>query len=218
MMKTTDNRCTPEAVQADLQRQPQLLAHLAENALTVAENLRRNYFNNTARFLAALRSRCREQGNKILALHHVPETTWADLAGEVVTFLDGGTGRVRIASQAPILLRVGSYCVRTGERNLARREQFGYYPVLLGDLEGGSKDRRDFPDLIRLIAELLGGLAALERTPDLRVLMLHGPLLYLMGAHAGLTPLTERDIDLLLRHYSAGPSFGNALKAAFLRY
>jgi hypothetical protein len=214
---TLEERCTPEGVQADLQRQPQLLAHLAENALTVAENLRRNYFCNTARFLAALRRRCREPNNRVVALHHVPDTPWADLAGEVVTFIDGGTGRVRIASQAPILLRVGSYCVRTGERNLATREQFGYYPVLLGDLEGGSKDRRDFPDLVRLMAELLGGLAVLERTPDLRVLMMHGPLLYLMSAHAGHTPFTEADIDLLLRHYAAGPGFREKLKEDFLR-
>lgn len=214
---TLEPRCTPEAVHADLQRQPQVLAHLAENALTVAVNLRENYFHNTANFLAALRRRCREQNNKVIALHEVPPTTWADLAGEVVTFIDGGTGRVRIASQAPILLRVGSYCVRTGERNLASREHFGYYPVLLGDLEGGSKERRDFPDVVRLTAELLGGLAALERTPDLRVLMLHGPLLYLMGAHAGQTPFTERDVDLLLQHYAAGPAFGKKLKEDFLR-
>ncbi|MFO0845281.1 MAG: hypothetical protein U0797_23340 [Gemmataceae bacterium] len=214
---TLEELCTPEGVQADLQRQPQLLAHLAENALTVAENLRRNYFCNTARFLAALRRRCRQPNNPVVALHHVPDTPWSDLAGEVVTFIDGGTGRVRIASQAPILLRVGSYCVRTGERNLARREQFGYYPVLLGDLEGGSKDRRDFPDLVRLMAELLGGLAVLERTPDLRVLMMHGPLLYLMSAHAGHTPFTEADIDLMLRHYAAGPDFSQKLKEDFLR-
>lgn len=217
MTTTAAARCTPEAVQADLHRQPQLLAHLAENALTVAENMRQNYFHNTARFLAAVRQRCREHPARVIALHHVPDTHWADLAGEVVTFIDGGTGRVQIASQAPILLRVGSYCVRTGERNLANREQFGYYPVLLGDLEGGSKERRDFPDLVRLIAELLGGLAALERTPDLRVLMMHGPLLYLMAAHAGQTPFTERDIDLLLKHYAAGPDFGRTLKEEFLR-
>ncbi len=217
MATAIDPRCTPEAVQADLQRQPHLLAHLAENALTVAQNLRQNYFHNTARFLADLRRRCREPGNPVVALRRVPDTSWADLAGEVVTFIDGGTGRVRIASQAPILLRVGSYCVRTGDRNLASREQFGYYPVLLGDLEGGSKERRDFPDLVRLTAELLGALAALERTPDLRVLMLHGPLLYLMGAHAGQTLFTEHDIDLLLRHYAAGPAFGQTLKEDFLR-
>ena len=69
----------------------------------------------------------------------VPETDWSRLQGEVVSFIDGGVGQIELSSQVPILLRVGSYCVRTGERRLAEREQFGYYPVILGDLEGGSK-------------------------------------------------------------------------------
>src|SRR5207302_1038228 len=105
-----------------------------------------------------------------LIVHRVGNIGWQDVAGEVVTFLDGGVGRVQMASQAPILLRVGSYSVRTGERRLAEREQFGYYPVILGDLEGGSKERKDFVDIVRITAELLGGLAALERSSDLDVL------------------------------------------------
>ena len=36
---------------------------------------------------------------------------------EVVTFIDGGVGQVQLAGQIPILLRVGSYAVRTGERD-----------------------------------------------------------------------------------------------------
>ncbi len=69
---------THEAVQADLQRQR--LAHLTENALTVAQNLRRNYFHNTDRFLADPRRRCREPGNPVVALRRVPDASWADLA------------------------------------------------------------------------------------------------------------------------------------------
>jgi hypothetical protein len=143
----------------------------------------------------------------------VREATWAPLQGEVVTFIDGGIGQVRISSQVPILLRVGSYCVRTGERNLAEREQFGYYPIILGDLEGGSKERKDFPDIVRITAELLGGLAALERMPDLNILMFHGPLMYLMSGYAGHTPFTEHDIDLFLRQYGQQST---AIKDEFL--
>jgi hypothetical protein len=212
----TDRRLTPEGVQADLQRQPHLLLKLAENALTVAESLRGNYFKNTASFVAALRARATERSNPIVTIRQAERLDWSAVAGEVVTFIDGGIGRVPIASQVPILLRVGSYCVRTGERRLEEREQFGYYPVILGDLEGGSKDRKDFPDIVRITAELLGGLAALERTPDLRVLMFHGPLVYLMSAYAGHTPFTERDIDLFLRHYAADTQLGQRLKEDFL--
>src|SRR5205085_1624598 len=48
-------RPTVEGVRDDLQRQPYLLVRLAENALTVAESLRDNYFKNTAEFITALR-------------------------------------------------------------------------------------------------------------------------------------------------------------------
>jgi hypothetical protein len=67
-------------------------------------------------------------------------------------------------------------------------------PLFLGDLEGGSKERKDFPDIVRITAELLGGLSALKRTPDLRVLMFHGPLVYMMSAYAGHTPFTKKTL------------------------
>jgi hypothetical protein len=153
----------------------------------------------------------------ILQTHPIENATWSETSGEVVTFIDGGIGRVQIASQVPILLRVGSYCVRTGERRLSEREQFGYYPVILGDLEGGSKERKDFPDIVRITAELLGGLAALERTPDLRVLMFHGPLIYMMSAYAGHTPFTEADIDRFLQHYAAKGEQAQQIKEEFLQ-
>lgn len=216
-------RASEEAVREDLQRQPHLFMRLAENALTVAASFRDNYLKNTAKFVAHLR-RAMNQANlreePILGVRRVENAVWSDVSGEVVTFIDGGVGRVQISSQVPILLRVGSYCVRTGERRLSEREQFGYYPVILGDLEGGSKERNDFPDIIRITAELLGGLAALERTPDLRVLMFQGPLVYQMGRYtAGRpahTPFTEKDIDLFLRHYAPEANRAKHLKEEFL--
>jgi hypothetical protein len=53
------------------------------------------------------------------------------------------------------------------------------------------------------------------RTPELRVLMFHGPLVYLVGTYAGHTPFTEADIDLFLRHYT--PRNGQELKEEFLQ-
>jgi hypothetical protein len=222
-MKTApsgERRLTEDGVREDLQRQPHLLMKLAENALTVAESLRNNYFKNTASFITHLRRAMAAatrgvRTEPILTVYKVENASWAGMQGEVVTFIDGGIGRVEISSQVPILLRVGSYCVRTGERRLAERERFGYYPVVFGDLEGGSKNRKDFPDIVRITAELLGGLSALERTPDLRVLMFHGPLVYLMSAYAGHTPFTEKDIDLFLGHYATDPERGRQLKEDF---
>jgi hypothetical protein len=216
-----ERRLTEEGVQEDFQRQPHLFLRLAENALVVAESFRDNYLRNTARFVSALRRAMHDaaqgkRGEPVLTVHEVENAEWEAVQGEVVTFIDGGVGRVQLSSQVPILLRVGSYCVRTGERRLAEREQFGYYPVILGDLEGGSKERKDFIDIVRITAELLGGLSALERTPDLRVLMFHGPLVYLMSAYAGHTPFTEQDMDLFLRQYAADVETGRRLKEEFL--
>lgn len=215
-----DYRLTEEGVRADLQSQPHLMIKLQENALLVAESLRDHYFANTAKFVTHLRRAMREADlgtrEQILNAKAINDLNWEKVQGEVVTFIDGGLGQVQMSSPVPILLRVGSYRVRTGERNLAEREQFGYYPVIFGDLEGGSKERKDFPDIVRITAELLGGLSALKRTPDLRVLMFHGPLIYMMSAYAGHTPFTEKDIDLFLSHY-AQPELAIELKEKFMR-
>lgn len=213
---------TEEQVRDELQGQPHLLAQLAENALTVADSLRDNYFKNTARFVTALRRAVLQgaQGLRAdapLTVHRADQADWTALQGEVVTFIDGGLGQVQMGSRVPILLRIGSYSVRIGERRLAERERFGFYPVILGDLEGGSKERGDFPDIVRTTAELLGGLAALEATPDLGVLLFHGPLVRTMGSYAGHTPFTEPDIDIFLRQYALDPARGRQLKDDFLR-
>ena len=120
-----------ERIRADLERQPHLLLQLAENSLQVAESLRSNYLYNTARFIRILRSAIRaadenRRADPILLRYSVPAVEWADLRGEVVTFIDGGVSGATIASQSPILLRVGSYQVRTGERALSELEQYGY--------------------------------------------------------------------------------------------
>lgn len=210
-----DHWSSEAGVQEDLQSQPQLFFKLAENALTVAESLRNNYFKNTAQFVAHLRQAITRE-SPIIQTYAATGLNWQDVQGEVVTFIDGGVGQVQISGQTPILLRVGSYCVRTGERQLAEREQFGYYPVIFGDLEGGSKERRDFVDIVRIIAEQLGGLSALTRTPDLRVLMFHGPLVYQVWRYMGHTPFTEHDIDLFLTNYATEPAQGRDLKEEFL--
>jgi hypothetical protein len=215
-------RVTEDSVREDLQRQPHLFLRLAENALTVAESLRGNYFKNTAKFVAALRQAIQaaadgKRADAILETHDVGSISWESVQAELVTFIDGGVGQVNLSNQVPVLLRVGSYCVRTGERRLTEREQFGYYPVILGDLEGGSKERKDFIDIVRITAELLGGLAALDRNPDLNVLMFHGPLVYLVGSYAGHTPFTENDIDIFLRQYATDGAVGAAIKEEFLQ-
>ena len=214
-------RLTESDVQEDLLRQPQLMMKIVEKSLLVAENLRDNYFHNTARFISDLR-RAISAANRgardssILQTWSVTDAAWEEFQNELVSFIDGGVGQSEL-SQVPILLRVGSYEVRVGEGNLAERENFGYYPVIFGDLEGGSKEREDFTDIVRITAELLSGLSTLNRNQSLKVLLFHGPLIYLMDAYAGHTPFTEADIDLFLEHYSGDKKQAKQLKEDFLQ-
>jgi hypothetical protein len=211
-----DARWSAESgLQEQLERTPQLLLRLAENSLTVAESVRDNYVKNTAQFVQDL-SKSLAWTEPVMTVEQVADLGWSDLQGEVATFIDGGVGQVQISTRIPVLVRVGSYTVKTGERRLSERENFGYYPIILGDLEGGTKSRPDFIDIVRITAELLGGLSALDRTPDLRVLMFHGPLVYLVGTYAGHTPFTEHDIDLFLHHYTDDPDEGREIKESFL--
>lgn len=216
MPTIVNERLTENDVQEDLLRQPQLMM----KTLLVAENLRDNYYRNTARFITHLRQAIDQtnrgtRDNPILQTFSVKDASWEEFQNELVSFIDGGIGQTEL-SQVPILLRVGSYEVHVGNRNMTERENFGYYPVIFGDLEGGSKERRDFPGIVRITAELLGGLSALYRNPNLSVLMFHGPLVYLMNAYAGHTPFTEADIDLFLKHYSGDKEQAKQLKEDFL--
>jgi hypothetical protein len=217
MSDRDDSSVSPgDDVETKIQRQPHLYLRLIQNSLTVAESLRRNYFKNTAEFVRLLRSKIRQTGETFFSAIDVTGLDWLDMRDEVVTFIDGGVGEVRIASQVPLLLRVGSYRVKLGEQRLSEREQFGYYPIILGDLQGGSKERKDYIDIVRITAELLGGLSALVRTPDLRLLMFHGPLVYHVGAYAGHSPFTSHDIDLFLHQYTTDSALAQQLKSGFL--
>ncbi len=206
-----------EGVKADLQRQPSVMLKLAENALQVAESLRGNYLHNTAKFIALLRQAMLREDEPILKKQRIENAEWSQFQGETVAFVDGGVGQVEISGPVPVLLRVGSYVVKSGERNFVEREKFGYYPVILGDLEGGTKERHDFIDIVRITAELLGSLSILESYDKLNVLMLHGPLVYTVNHYTGHTPFTENDIDKFLSHYGAKSERGRQIKEDFLK-
>lgn len=196
-----------ELIQEIINR-PHIFVALVQNALTVAQSLRDNYFADTARLISKIRNELSgidegKKGDPLFSINAIDTNrSWDYYLGEKIAFIDGGVGSVEILSQLPMLLRVGTYKVKTGEKNLSQREEFGFYPVILGDLAGGSKERKDYPDIIRIIAELLAVLHTLQRYPDLDILVLHGPLVYLMGQYAGHIPFTDEDIDIFLRNYS----------------
>src|SRR5437660_6041369 len=88
------------SVEAELQRQPHILMKLAENSLTVAQSIRDNYFRNTARFISDIRRAIAqaERGERALSVlqtEDVSSACWSDYQDEVVSFIDGGVGRVQ---------------------------------------------------------------------------------------------------------------------------
>ena len=89
-------RLTESDVQEDLLRQPQLMM----KTLLIAENLRDNYFRNTARFIRHLRRRrAIDATNKgmrdssILQAYSVKDASWGDFKDELVSFIDGGIAK-----------------------------------------------------------------------------------------------------------------------------
>src|SRR5436305_331770 len=94
-------RPSEQGVEEDLRRQRHLFMRLAENALFVAESLRGNYFDNTAKFVSHLRKTMKQSDRteRILGVRQVDALGWPDVRDEVVTFIDGGVGQVKISSQ-----------------------------------------------------------------------------------------------------------------------
>lgn len=211
------DRGISQEIMQEIVKKPHIFVALVQNALTVAQSLRDNYFADTAKLVYQLRPKIVIGNNynsedDIFKIEEVDKNkSWEDYRGEEIAFIDGGIGSVEFLSQVPMLLRVGTYKVKTGERTLSERENFGFYPVIFGDLMGGSKERKDYPDIVRIIAELLAVLNTLQRYPNLDILVLHGPLVYLMGQYAGHVPFTEDDIDIFLKNYG----LGNDLKREF---
>src|SRR3954449_13041909 len=83
MSNHDDDGASEAGVLRDLHRQPHLFLKLAQNALTVADSLRNNYFKNTASFVTALRRAIamHEKGHRsecILGTHDVSGSTWTE--------------------------------------------------------------------------------------------------------------------------------------------
>ena len=66
----------------DLYQQPQLMMQIVEKSLLVAENLRGNYYRNTARFITHLRQ-AMKRDSTILQTFSVKDATWEEFQNEL---------------------------------------------------------------------------------------------------------------------------------------
>ena len=163
----------------ELRQDPDLFVRIAENALLVAEDLREDYFKST---LGIARS-MREEFRAGVGLHCI-ETVPPELADPcAVAFVDGGLSKIDVGLAAPLIARAGIFRVKQGEADLAKRETFDHFPLMLGELRGGLKANSKYGDVVRQLVELGAMVTALEdeRFSDIRLLMLHGPLQFVSG-------------------------------------
>lgn len=162
-----------------LRRDPDLFVRIAENALTVASELREEYFQSTLGLARAMREQFRSQHSDY-RIQGVPPGLNEPCA---VAFVDGGLSKVDVGLGVPLIVRAGIFRVKQGERDLEKRETFDHFPLMLGQLKGGLKANSKYGDVVRELVELGALVTALEdeRFSDIRLLMLHGPLQFVSG-------------------------------------
>ncbi len=172
------------SVKDRIKEQPDLFLRLTQSSLTVAKSLRNKYVENT--FLIADKLREFFEGSvSTCRLSHIKNCN--KFAGSITaSFIDGGIGDVEIFLSTPLVVRGAIFRIKEGERDLQKRETFEFFPVLVGDLEGGEKSRQDFGSVVRIIIELGSVIRTLtsEKFVDVNLILLHGPLLYRLSAYS----------------------------------
>lgn len=158
---------------------PDLFVRIAENALTVAEELREDYFKSTLGLARSMRDEFR-RGDGMYRIESVPLEEAEPCA---VAFVDGGLSKIDVGLGVPLIVRAGIFRVKQGERDMEKRETFDHFPLMLGQLRGGLKANSKYGDVVRELVELGALVTALEdeRFSDIRLLMLHGPLQFVSG-------------------------------------
>jgi len=160
-----------------LRRSPDIFFQIAEQSLLVAERLRHTYLERTLALADALRRLAKQETEELELLQlpgDAPEPT-------SVAFVDGGVGQVNLNVSMPVIVRAGLFRVREGEADLDEREFFAHFPLLLGELDGGLKTDRDYASVVRMLVEAMAlrHVLTAPELEDVRVIMLHGPLVYL---------------------------------------
>ncbi|MBE0477295.1 MAG: hypothetical protein IBX62_09380 [Coriobacteriia bacterium] len=162
-----------------LHQDPDLFVRIAENALTVAEELREDYFKSTLGLARAMREEFRSGSGEYL----IERVTRVETDSSAVAFIDGGLSRIDVGIAVPLIVRAGIFRVKPRERDLETRETFDHFPLMLGQLRGGLKANSKYGDVVRHLVEFGAMVTALEdeRFGDVKLLMLHGPLQFVSG-------------------------------------
>ncbi|MBI4547595.1 MAG: DNA double-strand break repair nuclease NurA [Ignavibacteriae bacterium] len=191
-----EKQVTTPSIKDRIRQEPDLFLRIAQSSMTVAASVRKNFLDNTLDFAELLREQIKKGEMDGLVIHESD----LKLGKEQITtcFIDGGVGEAEIFFRVPLIVRGGIFRIKEGEHDLQRRETFEFFPVLIGNLEGGEKGRHDYSTVVRIIIELCSILRVLseEKYKDVSLIMLHGPLLYRLSAYSPHW-FYKKDIDVM---------------------
>lgn len=205
-----DNEGTASDIRERLHKEPDIFLLLAQNSISVARSLRQLYLEVSIEIAERIRASLFDDGDKEddkLTIRKIDPSI--ALPHLTACFIDGGVGEAEIFFRVPLIVRGGIFRVKEGERDLEHRETFEFFPVLIGDLEGGEKSRSDYASVVRIIVELAAIWHVLQgsKYSDINLIMLHGPLLYRLSAYtdhwfyeSDIKHMTE-DAETLIQGY-----------------
>jgi len=175
--------------------EPDIFLRLTQNSMAVAKSIRENFVENTLELAGKLRENLESNSLDGLTIKKLANNQNRRITA---SFIDGGVGEADIFFRVPLIVRGGIFRIKEGERDLEKRETFEFFPVLIGDLEGGEKFGNDYSSVIRIIIELCSILRVLHdsKYQDVNLIMLHGPLLYRLSAYTDHW-FFENDIDIM---------------------
>lgn len=185
------------AIRERLQQEPDIFLRIAQSSMTVAASVRKNFLDNTLNLAENLREQIEQGEIKELKIRSA-ESDLGKKEQITTCFVDGGVGEAQIFFRVPLIVRGGIFRIKEGEHDLQRRETFEFFPVLIGNLEGGEKTRHDYSTVVRIIIELCAILRILNdsKYQDVSLIMLHGPLLYRLSAYS-LHWFFDSDIEVM---------------------
>lgn len=164
--------------------QGEFLAGMLHVAAKGSAQAQETFVDRLSRIAATMRAVLDANG-LIERLNYRPDVYWPGIAGKAVSFLDGGVANIDLPSAAPVGIRVGSYTVRPGERDLTKRESFDILLSVVDDLysDDGVLYDSDFLDVAklrdaaRIVSETAAAWQLVKRDDGPEIVLLHGPLI-----------------------------------------
>ncbi len=189
-------------------RAPHLLTELVKVSLTQSSTTQMQFLQVLEGLAGTIRDMLENAGLiETVEINH--QKLWAEMAGKVVSFVDGGMANVTSLGAEPLAVRVGSYTVTPGATG-ANRETFRMEKQLVAELfdttssqevyEHLFEDPSKLRDAARFCLEVSAACQTLNRSPKPEFLFLHGALVNPVSAYADsdFPPFSTRGLEILL--------------------